>query len=242
MATDPQPSTLKRIPDGRSVNDIVDQMNEVITEWDDTVGPCNDLKAKCMQIAKLDKTPGTNMTHMFQGLMIAAIADCNMSADQVQKEIKWLDKKPYVKLGNFQKYADLAQTFPDLVEAYFNVIPNIESIANKIKPIPEHATECLKNLPQEFEDLDFMERVKIVKEITNLVSKIKDKCEAIADDMRGFKSDCEEIQETFNKIKDEISTGNLEAKGQKARGAKKSGIKDCYEFTYGKIVAPGKSG
>lgn len=92
---------LQRIENGRSVNDLVDKINEVLREWNSAIHPIAEPKSKCMKASDLDKTPGANCMHMIRGLIVAAIADCNMNCEQVKKEITFIDKKPFIKLGNF---------------------------------------------------------------------------------------------------------------------------------------------
>lgn len=55
--------------------------------------------------------------------------------------------------------------------------------------------------------------------------------------MAYLKQECEVFADLSKKVTDDLEKGGLEEKGKAAREAKKSGVKECYEFTYGKITS-----
>ena len=81
----------------------------------------------------------------------------------------------------------------------------------------------------------------MIKDVIACVSKIKDKCEEMNNQMNALKSDLESIKQCRDKMKQELDNDNLMALGKKCLDAKKSGVKDCYEFAYEKIQ-PKKAG
>ena len=51
----------KRVPqieDGRSINNIVDKLNELDSKWQDIRSPVMDFKEACLKAAKLDQVDG----------------------------------------------------------------------------------------------------------------------------------------------------------------------------------------
>lgn len=108
----------------------------------------------------------------------------------------------------------------------------------KFEEIPDKATEVGSNAPDEFESLDFMAKAVMLKDVAKTVSKIKDKCEEVTDEMKALKAEAGDIKDVINILKDDIPNGKLVELGQKCKEANKVGIKDAYEFAYEPIKAP----
>ena len=78
----------------------------------------------------------------------------------------------------------------------------------------------------------------MIKSVASTVSKIKDKCEEVADQMRGIKEDIDDMKDCIERMKKEVEEESLIELGKKCRSAGKSSIKDCYECAYELIKAP----
>ena len=78
-------SGIKQIEGADSLNTLIDQFNGICDEWDGIYSPIDDNKTKSLEAAQLDKTPGSNITHVLLGLVLAFISDLNMSMDDVKK-------------------------------------------------------------------------------------------------------------------------------------------------------------
>lgn len=110
-------------------------------------------------------------------------------------------------------------------------------MAEKLKEIPGEATDVTKNAPQEFSELEFMAKAKMIKAVASTVSKIKDKCEEVADEMKNIKQDIEDMKECIERMRKEIEEETLIELGKKCRNANKNTIKDCYECAFAPIKA-----
>jgi len=84
-----------------------------------------------------------------------------------------------------------------------------------------------------------MAKAKMIKSVASTVSKIKDKCEEVADQMKGIKQDIEDMKECVERMQKEIEGETLIELGKKCRTASKSSIKDCYECAF-QIIKPPK--
>lgn len=105
-------SDIKEIEGADSLNDLIGKMNDVLKEWGDVTGPITESKDSSMKSAGLDKTPGSNITHVMIGLMITMVADLNMSMGEVRNQIKFLEKEPYIQIGVVDKYKGLIEGLP----------------------------------------------------------------------------------------------------------------------------------
>jgi hypothetical protein len=81
-------------------------------EWDGIYSPLDDNKTATMKTAGLDKTKGSNITHVFLGLLLTFIADCNMSLDDIKKTVKFTEEEPYIQIGMVDKYQPLIEALP----------------------------------------------------------------------------------------------------------------------------------
>ena len=216
-------------------------MNKVVTTWDGIINPINLKKSEALKAAGLDKTKGAKFTHALLGICLLAIAD-GMSLPDLQKSIKFTAKEPFVKIALAEKYGPLVSSLPAWVCAQFEALPAVEALATEIKDIPGAGTEATKNAPQAFADLEAMERGARFKAAASAVSKIKDKCEAIADDMTRYKGECEDMEAAVERLKAELEGERLLELGAKCRAAGKKTVKDCYECAYEQIKPPASTG
>lgn len=68
-------------------------------------------------------------------------------------------------------------------------VPKIEGVFTELNKIPDKAGECSKKAPEEFADLEFLEKAKMIKNVALKISKIKDSVQKMKDEMTGLKDD-----------------------------------------------------
>ena len=88
----------------------------------------------------------------------------------------------------------------DWIHNYLKGFSNLGDVAERLAGIPEKATECTKNSPSEFADLELMEKSRMIKAVASSVSKIKDRCEEITEEMKQVKNDMQDMNDSFGRI------------------------------------------
>ena len=138
------------------------------------------------------------------------------------------------------RWAPIVENIPEWVQSYFDGAGQVDDLAKEFEDIPDKASEVAKNAPNEFAELEFMAKAKMIKAVVGAVSKIKDKCEQVLDDMKTLKGDSENIKELIKQLKEDIDNGKLLELAKKCKAAGKVTSKDCYECAFEVIKDPAK--
>ena len=69
------PNWIKKVKDAVSLNKLIDSINKATDTWDDIYSPVEDLKTETLKAAGLDKTPGSNIKHVIEGLILAIVVE-----------------------------------------------------------------------------------------------------------------------------------------------------------------------
>jgi hypothetical protein len=169
-----------------------------------------------------------------------------MTLKELKAQVKFTpeDTKQPVKFAAYDKYEGIISSLSEWVESYISCYEGLGDVAERLASIPEKATECTKNSPSEFADLEMFDKSKMIKSVASSVSKIKDKCENIIDDMKQVKNDLQEMNDSFGKLQEEFTSEMIIENGEKCKKSNKLQIKDCYEFINEPIkdATPSKSG
>lgn len=95
---------LPEVKNGKSINDLIKEINSVIGEWVDTYKPILAGKDKTLKACGLEKTPGATIKTALLGAILAMISDLNMSLDDLKKCITITKEEPYIKFSVADKY------------------------------------------------------------------------------------------------------------------------------------------
>ena len=98
------------------------------------------------------------------------------------------------------KYNDILTNLQDWIMNYFEAYSTLGDVAERLAGVPEKATECTKNAPSEFAELEFQEKSKMIKAVATTVSRIKDRCEDIIEEMKSVKTDIEQMNDSFEQL------------------------------------------
>ena len=66
---------VSRVYNGRSINNIVDRLNDLDSKWQAIRGPVVKGKSATLKAAKMDKCPGAAIQHVFLGLLVSIPAN-----------------------------------------------------------------------------------------------------------------------------------------------------------------------
>ena len=108
-----------------SLNDLVNNINRLSSQWDDIIKPIQDYKEATLSAAGLDKVAGANISHVLLGLMVTFVADLGMSMDQLKKQVEFTHKEPFIKIGVVDKYAPIIENLPEWMASYFKAIGQV---------------------------------------------------------------------------------------------------------------------
>jgi len=162
-------NSIKTIEGAESINALIEKVNGIVDEWDGFYSEITKTKTAALTLSGLDKTPGANITHVLLGLVLSFIADLNMSMDDVKKQIKFTEEKPFIKIDKIDKYEALIESIPPWMSAYFESIPMVEDLTEKLKEVPDEAVNVFKEAPTEFEELDMMAKAVMLKNVKKAV-------------------------------------------------------------------------
>ena len=82
--------------------------------------------------------------------------------------------------------------------------------------------------------------VKVVRNTVSSISKIKNVCETLTDQMKNVPVELKKIIDASKGLQDSIENGDIIEKGKACREAKLENILLCYEHAYGKIEDVGE--
>ena len=238
MGEEKDDGSIKQIEGGGSVNELIDTINGLSDQWNEMYGP---IKEKCKEGIKnsgMDKTPGSNIKHVILGSIVAIIADAELSVEDLKKAIKITDEEPYLHFEVSPKWMNVVEVIPAWIKSYFEGGEQVDDLMGKFEEIPDKATDVGSNAPSEFEDLDFMAKAKMLKDVAKAVSKVKDKVEEITDEMKALKAEAGDIKDVMKVLKEDIPNGKLVELGKKCKEAGKVNVKDAYEHAFEPIKAP----
>lgn len=127
------------------------------------------------------------------------VSETGMSLDDLKKQVEFTpeDKKQPVKIKCEEKYNDLVDSLNDWIVGYMDAFNGLGDVAEKLANVPENATECTKNAPSEFANLEWLEKGKLIKNVAVSVSKIKDNCEKITEEMKTVKNEMQDMNDAF---------------------------------------------
>jgi len=108
-----------------SLNDLVNNINRLSSQWDDIIKPIQDYKEATLSAAGLDKVAGANISHVLLGLMVTFVADLGMSMDQLKKQVEFTHHEPFIKIGVVDKYAHIIENLPEWMASYFKAVGQV---------------------------------------------------------------------------------------------------------------------
>lgn len=115
----------------------------------------------------------------------------------------------------------------------------VEPIIEEMKEIPDKASQVAEKAPDEFAELETMEKMKATKEVMGKISKIKNASQKMLKEMNSLKEDLTVLGQETESMKQLIESGKLIEDGEKCKTAKKQNLKDCFELCYGPIKNTG---
>jgi len=173
---------IKHVKDAKSLNELIDSINKLSSTWDDIYGPVDEAKSATLKAAGLDKTPGSNIKHVINGLILAIIVEQDMKqVSDLKNAFSVGEQPPFVEIKSNEKFLDCITNLPKWIKAYFKALTQLDDLVDKLEKIPGDATNVAKNAPDEFEHLEFMAKAKMVKNVVSTVGTVKDKVEEIMD-------------------------------------------------------------
>lgn len=237
---------VSKVENGRSINDIVDKLNELDGKWQDIRSPVMDFKEKCLKAAKLDKTDGAAIQHAFLGLLVTIPAVVKgITADSLKNMVKInIEKEPHLTIvGSVADLADVVEFLSEWISGYVKALLAVPEVQTSIEGIPDEVQKVSSGVKDEFSDLDVFGLAKMTKSVLKCVSTIKDTCEEIINEMKELVGEFDSLKGAFTDVQAAIEDGTIVDKGLAAASAGKSSILDCYNNAYPDkpIVAPTKA-
>lgn len=146
---------------------------------------------------------------MLLGLPLILVVECKgLTQEKLSKSIKlnleneeapvYIDEDSLKGLS--ANGLGIVSNLKNWIEALIKGFEGMGDVAMRISSIPEKATECTKNSPGEFAELPIMEKAQMIKSVATKVSKIKDKCEQITEEMKKLKNDIEDAKECMSQL------------------------------------------
>ena len=99
-----------------------------------------------------------------------------VTADDLKNCIKLIKEEPYIKLVMPKKvefYLTVGENLQDWITSQCEVVTKSVDICSQLTEIPAKLDEVVQNASAEFEELEFMEKAKKTKEVSDHCNKIR---------------------------------------------------------------------
>merc|ERR1719263_1192861 len=192
----------------------------------------------------MESRPGATLQHALMGLFVTVIADCNLTLEDIKKQIHFVKEAPFIKVDFAEKYMACFGSIADWVMSYVMVAPKIVAFIEKLNALPEKCVEIGNKAKDDLiaAGLGPMDVMKIMKATMKSLAKIKDVVKTLIDDMKKIPIELKAVQEAGTAFNKAIESGELTSKAKAAREAGLTEIVDVYEHAFGKIPEPVKKG
>jgi hypothetical protein len=174
---------IPEVKNGLSINELIKEVNGVISEWTDIYKPITERREKTLTSCSMGKSPGATIKEALLGLIVTMVADLNMTIEDVKKAISFKTESPYIVISTVDKYMKVYDSIKEWVQAYINIQERCGEFTDKIKEVPTKATEIATNAPNELEDsgLNPFELAKVISGTKTSVSKMKNVAETLSE-------------------------------------------------------------
>ena len=167
-----------------------------------------------------------------------------ITAESLKNMIKIdITKEPYLSIqGDVADMAEVVQNLVEWIAGYVKALMAIPDVQTSIESIPEETKKVGEGVKDEFSDLEIFALAKMTKSVLKCISKIKDTCEEIVNEMKELIGEFDSLKGAFTDVQSALEDGTIVDKGLAAAAAGKSSLLDCYNNAYPDkpIVAPSK--
>jgi len=131
---------------------------------------------------------GASIKEALMGLIVTMVADLNMTIEDIKKAITIIDESPFIKIDTVEKYKKIYEGLKDWIMAFVDVGGKTEDFTTKIAAIPDKAQAIADGAKDELASagLGVIELMKVVKGTINSVSKIKEVCKTLLEQIKGI--------------------------------------------------------
>lgn len=131
---------------------------------------------------------GASIKEALMGLVVTMVADLNMTIEDIKKAITIIDESPFIKIDTVEKYKKIYEGLKDWIMAFVDVGGKTEDFITKIAAIPDKAQAIADGAKDELASagLGVIELMKVVKGTINSVSKIKEVCKTLLEQIKGI--------------------------------------------------------
>ena len=231
---------LPEVPNGLSINDMVKEINSIISGWTDIYKPVTKGRKDALDACSMTKKSGATVKHALMGFIVAMVSDLNMSIDDVKKAVVIINEPPFVKVEAAEKYLNMFNSIKDWIMAYVDIAPKTQDFIDKITAIPDKVEAIAAGAKDELANsgLNPMELMKVVKGTMNTCSKIKEVCTTLLAQIKAIPLEITSIKDAGAAFNEAVSNGEIITKGKECRDAKLSDPCACYEKAFGPIPEP----
>jgi hypothetical protein len=112
---------LPEVKNGLSINELIQEVNGIISEWTDIYKPITEWRNKTLESCDMGKAKGATIKEAILGLIVTMVCDLNMTIDDVKKAITFKDEEPYVEISTVDKYMAIYDSIKEWIMSYLDV-------------------------------------------------------------------------------------------------------------------------
>lgn len=158
---------IERIDGGKSINDFIDEFNEIVDTFEKHYKtPIDKQKKTSLKNVGLEKVPGAGIKQAYIGAILAMGADVDMTQEDMMNQIKIVPEEPYIDIKVVDKWEPTFFTLKDWIQLYIDKVKESPDFLKEVEKVPEKAGDAIKNAPSDFADLDMMQKAKMVRTVT----------------------------------------------------------------------------
>ena len=110
-----------------------------------------------------------------------------------------ITKEPYLSI-DVPAMVDVIKALAEWIAGYIKACLAIPEVQGTIEGIPEKTKAVGEGLKEEFSELDPFSLAKMMKSVLKCISKIKDVCEAIVDEMKELLGEFKDLKGAFELV------------------------------------------
>lgn len=224
---------IPEVKNGMSINELIGEVNDVISQWTDTYQPISDAADAAKKPCGMEKKKEAGIKQCMLGLAVAMVAN----GEDLKKSINFVEESPFIEINAEERWVEVFDKIKEWINAYIETGPRCQEFIEKLAEFPEKAANIGANVKDEIEnsDLGTFEKLKVVKNTLSAVSKIKSVVAKLLEEIKGVPEELKNIKDTAEELKAGIEDGSIKSKGEEAKEKQITSICPCYELSYGKL-------
>lgn len=104
-----------------SINDMIKEINEIITAWSKIYQPITSGRAKTLKKCNMENKSGASIKDAVMGLLVTIVVDLNYTFNDLKNAITFTKQSPYLDFSLEDKYQAVGKSIKEWAMGYADV-------------------------------------------------------------------------------------------------------------------------